>query len=328
MTTPSCLVVMYHYVRDSEGTDFPGIRALPPALFSRQLDWLEREYTVVDPDRVTAAVDGRTPLPSDAAALTFDDGFIDHYATVLPMLSARRLKGLFFVTHETVGPARRVPAVHKTHFLLAALGPDAFGRAVLDECQRVMAAPGAGMQAGRVFGEDAWEHSDERAIKNLLNYELPFDVSDRILDTLFARHLGDERAFARTLYLDERMIGEMARAGMVFGYHTRLHRMLSRLTPAEQDQELRDGVAWIRQLTGQEQVPFCYPWGGRGTYTGETVRLLEQHGYSVAYNTVRRRLVVGRDARFELPRLDTRDLPPYTPGEPESASVSAASEPA
>jgi hypothetical protein len=58
-------------------------------------------------------------------------------------------------------------------------------------------------------------------------------------------------------------------------------------------------------------VPFCYPWGGPNTYTADTLRLLEESGYSVAYNTVRRRAEIGRDGRFELPRVDTRDLPPY-----------------
>ena len=314
-TPGTCLVVMYHYVRDSEATPFPAIRALPPALFDQQLDWLEREYTLLDPLSLEAAVAARGTLPANAATLTFDDGFIDHHATVLPMLADRGHTGLFFITYETIGPEPRMVGVHKTHLLLAALGAEVFGGAVLEQRDRELAAtPGAG--PARVFGADSWEHADERAIKNLLNYELPFDVADRLLDALFERHLGDSREFARALYLDERMIREMSAAGMVFGYHTRSHRMLSRLSPAEQDRELRDGVNWIRGLTGQRQVPFCFPWGGPGTYTPETLRLLQQHGYSAAYNTVRRRVDVASDGMFELPRLDTRDLPPYTTGEP------------
>jgi peptidoglycan/xylan/chitin deacetylase (PgdA/CDA1 family) len=110
---------------------------------------------------------------------------------------------------------------------------------------------------------------------------------------------------------------------MAFGYHTRSHRMLSRLAPAEQELELCDGVRWIRDLTGQGSVSFCYPWGGARTYTSDTVRILRDAGYAAAYNTVRRRVDVARDARFELPRVDTRDLPPYTDGEPEPATATA-----
>jgi peptidoglycan/xylan/chitin deacetylase (PgdA/CDA1 family) len=111
------------------------------------------------------------------------------------------------------------------------------------------------------------------------------------------------------------MVREMAADGMTFGHHTRTHRMLVRLPAADQEHEVRGGVEWIRSLTGQATVPFCYPWGGPRTYTADTVRIVRECGYSLAFNTVRRRMRSG-DNRYELPRIDTRDLPPYTAAEP------------
>jgi hypothetical protein len=73
-------------------------------------------------------------------------------------------------------------------------------------------------------------------------------------------------------------------------------------------------------------VPFCYPWGGRRTYTAGTAEILREAGYSVAFNTERRRLRVAADSRYELPRLDTRDLPPYTAGEPTTMAALAPAE--
>lgn len=308
----TCLVVMYHYVRDTAITPFPEIRALHPGDFERQLDWLQAHRVLVTPEAFEAAVTGHGVLPPDPALLTFDDGFADHHDTVLPILAARGLSGLFFIAADATGPSARVLPVHKTHFLLAYLGAEAFGRAVLDECAALRISD----DGRRPFGDDRWEHTDERAIKDVLNYELPFDVASRLLSDLFARHLGDEHAFARDLYLDEAEVSAMARAGQVFGYHTRGHRMLSRLSVDEQRMELSGGVEWIRQLTGQARVSFCYPWGGLGAYTRDTVSLLAAGGYSTAFNTVRRRVVVGRDGRFELPRIDARDLPPCSEGEP------------
>jgi peptidoglycan/xylan/chitin deacetylase (PgdA/CDA1 family) len=315
----SCLAVMYHYVRETAATAFPAIRALPPAMFERQLDWLQASYEVVTLEAFEAALEGGPALPSNAALLTFDDGFVDHYDTVLPALAARGLSGVFFLAYDASGPSPRVLGVHKTHFLLARLGSDAFGDAVLGECRAAAQAPRGG--AG-VFGLDRWEHADERAIKDLLNYELPIAEAERVLDVLFARHIGSQDEFARALYLQAPMIAEMRRAGMAFGYHTRSHKMLSRLTAGGQDQELRDGVAWIRTLTAQPRVSFCYPWGGPGTYTADSLDILARTGYSVAFNTVRRR-IAGSDHRYELPRVDTRDLPPYTEGEPAAPALAA-----
>ena len=313
---------MYHYVRDSAATPFPGIRALPPAHFERQLDWLQREYTLTGVDAVRAALDGGPPLPANAALLTFDDGFRDHYESAFPLLVRRGLTGVFFLSHDACVPPHRLLGVHQTHFLLATLGAAAFGREVMAECE--LAAPAAdGARGGRVFGADRWEAPDERALKHLLNYELPFAEADRVLDALFRRHLGDPVAFARSLYLEAAQVREMAANGMTFGYHTRSHRMLSRLSHREQTTELCDGAAWIRELTGQRHVPFCYPWGGTKTYTGETVRILASSGYSLAFNTVRRRADLAVDGRFEIPRFDTRDLPPYTSGEHDAAAAAS-----
>lgn len=324
MTSPaSCLVAMYHYVRDTTTTAFPDIRALSPALFEQQLDWISRDHTIVGLDAIEGAMTGERALPPNAALLTFDDGFVDHHETVLPVLRRRGLTGVFFLAFDACGPSPRVLGVHKTQFLLARLGVDRLAAAVRDACRTDLVTETSRARVA-ASGADRWERADERAIKDLLNHELPMAESERVLEALFEAHLGSERTFASALYLSEAMIREMAAAGMAFGYHTRTHPMLSRLTPDAQAGELRDGVGWIRDLTGQARVSFCYPWGGPRTYTPDTVRLLERAGYSVAFNTVRRTCVVTRDGRFELPRLDTRDLPPYTTGVPVDAPASPA----
>jgi len=312
----TCLVVMYHYVRDSAATAFPEIRALAPELFARQLDWLQGQYSIIDLPRFEAALNREASLPPNAVLLTFDDGLIDHYETVLPLLQARGLRGTFFLSQDACGASPRLLAVHKVQLLLARLGVEAFSRAVLQAC----AAPGIPRTASpEVFGVAPWEDEDARAIKHFVSHQLPFVEAERVLEELFARHVGESDAFARRLYLNPGMIQEMAAVGMTFGHHTRSHRMLARLSPGEQADELRSGVAWIRALTGQATVPFCYPWGGPHTYTRDTPRILRESGYSLAFNTVRRRVKLGRDNPYELPRIDTRDLPPYTAAEPPPA---------
>lgn len=307
---------MYHYVRDSAATAFPDIRALGPDLFDQQLDWLQAHYTVIDLPRLEAALDGTAALPPDAALLTFDDGLVDHYEAVLPRLRARGLRGAFFLAEDAGGDRPRLLAVHKMHFLIARLGVEAFGRALLQACADSALPRGA---VREVLGLDPWEDEGARAIKTLVSHALPFDEAERVLEELFARHIGDSMAFAGRLYLNAEMIREMSAAGMTFGHHTRSHRLLARLSADEQDAELGRGVAWVRARTGQATVPFCYPWGGPGTYTRETVRILRDSGYSLAFNTVRRRASLDNGSRYELPRVDTRDLPPYTAAEPAPA---------
>ena len=304
MSASSCTVVFYHYVRDVERTPYPGIKALSTSEFSAQLDWLAARFRIIDgPEFERAALDGHA-VSGPTALLTFDDGFVDHYEHAFTEMRRRHVGGMFFVAGSTLGENPSLLNVHKTHFLLSALGAERFGALVETRLTGRSAAPESGGRDG-IYRYD--EAPDVRA-KRLLNYELPYDMADRLLDDLFREHVGDPAAFARDLYLSADMIAEMAREGMTFGYHTRSHRVLSRLARAEQESELADGVAAIRRLTGQRTVPFCYPYGFTHTYNRDTLDVLAQAGYSIAFNTVREPARLPAPSRYEVPRFDTRDV--------------------
>ena len=302
-------VVFYHYIREPESTPFAGIRALAPADFAAQLDWLAARFDVVDGPAFERAVAARRPFTRPSALLTFDDGFVDHYTNAFPAMRDRGLGGVFFVVGSTLRGRPRLANVHKSHLLLGQLGPEALLAAVRGEVEAVVEAHASGPAARP--GVYRYDEQPEAAVKRMLNYELPFEVVDGVLDHLFRAHVGEPDAVARELYLTPAMIREMAGGGMTFGFHTESHRVLSRLSAAEQAEELTEGVSLIRELTGQDTVPFCYPYGFPHTYNEDTVRILDAAGYSLAFNTVRRHARPDLDPRFELPRFDTRDVPPF-----------------
>lgn len=309
------LVVMYHYVRDTERTPYPALNALRVSDFGAQLAWLAERWSPITYPVFEASGTG-AGLPRGAALLTFDDGFVDHYTTVFPMLRQRGWAGVFFVAGAALDDPPRLLNVHKTHFLLAALGAERFAA----EVQDAVAACGAGVSGSPASqgnnltwqsGVYRYDQSPDLAAKHLLNYELPFKDADDVLSRLFDRHIGDEVAFARELYLSHDMIQEMAAAGTTFGFHTQSHRVLSRLDREAQRRELLHGVARLRDLTGQASVPFCYPYGHPHTYNADTLAVLREAGYGMAFNTVRRLARPATDPPFEIPRFDTRDLPPF-----------------
>ncbi|MFN8163986.1 MAG: polysaccharide deacetylase family protein [Solirubrobacterales bacterium] len=82
----------YHSVAD-EGPEF---LTVSPELFERQLRALsERGLRTGDLATLEAIAAGRQVAPS--AFLTFDDGFIDNYRTVLPLLRERGMRAFVFV---------------------------------------------------------------------------------------------------------------------------------------------------------------------------------------------------------------------------------------
>ena len=64
--------------------------------FIKQVDYLRENYSLVTNDEVADYVTKGTALPERACHLTFDDGFVEHYSIVFPILSDRRINATFF----------------------------------------------------------------------------------------------------------------------------------------------------------------------------------------------------------------------------------------
>jgi len=307
MTMHGCTIVFYHYVRDVERTPFPGIKALSVSGFAAQLDWLAARFDIVDGPAFERAVLTGTGFARPSALLTFDDGFIDHYEQVFPLLRDRGFGGIFFLAGATLGRRPSLLNVHKTHFLLSRLGAERFAREVTAALEREgLAVPMP--REGEREGVYRYDEAPDIRVKRILNYEAPYPVANRVLSALFEQHIGGSEEFAMALYLSATQVGEMARGGMTFGFHTETHPVLSRLDRARQQAEVQNGPRLVQELTGQQTVSFCYPHGFVHTYNADTLGVLEECGYSMAFNTDRREALIGREPRYELPRFDTRDV--------------------
>ncbi len=82
-------ILMYHEVKD----DRPGKDAIQPWELENDLRWLaENGYTAVTMAELVAYVYGGAPLPERPVVLSFDDGYLNNYVNVLPLLRHYRAK--------------------------------------------------------------------------------------------------------------------------------------------------------------------------------------------------------------------------------------------
>src|SRR5215831_12778490 len=113
-------IVMYHFVRDLKRSRYPAIKGLDLHDFSEQLDYIGRHYeTVTMEELIEASRSGNRDLPPNACLLTFDDGYVDHFSNVFPLLAERHMQGSFFPPARAILEGR-VLDVNKIHFILAA----------------------------------------------------------------------------------------------------------------------------------------------------------------------------------------------------------------
>jgi peptidoglycan/xylan/chitin deacetylase (PgdA/CDA1 family) len=294
------ILVMYHYVRDPDPAH-PGIAAISTADFAGQVEYLLRHYEPLEPEALLG--DG---APPDGFVLTFDDGIRDHWDNVLPVLERHRIHGVF----APIGLPYlegRIPFAQKNQFVRGRLGEDRLPDVFLETAAEL--APDVDIPALMNGSPGEYRRGSEKYLrfKYAVNRVIPIDVSERVMDRLFADHVSDdERAFSDELYLTTGQITELARAGHTIAGHSISHASLPRLSEEEQEREIADSLAWVEGLLGERPAWFCYPYGD---HDERTERVCERLGLAIAYSTRPSIDWAAREDRFRVPRVDTCFLP-------------------
>lgn len=304
-------IVVYHYVRELSRTRYRGLKARSIEEFEGQLDYITRHYRVCTMREVVAAVRGERALPPNACILTFDDGLVDHFTVVFPRLVERGLSASFYAPVAAV-EERRVLDTHKIQIILAATpNPGKITRQILDMLEEYRGQwdlPTSEALYGQYAQPWQFDGPEVIFIKRVLLRGLPEPVRAAITQRLFEEHVGmDETMVAEELYVDLAQLRAMVRQGMEVGGHGAEHVWLDSLPREEQEREIARTVAFLARVYGQPPVDWvmCYPFG---SYNTDTLDLLWRAGCALGLTT-RVDLAADLSARFELPRLDTNDLP-------------------
>jgi peptidoglycan/xylan/chitin deacetylase (PgdA/CDA1 family) len=309
MMTTALHAVMYHYVRDIEGSRFPRIKGLRTEDFRRQVDQLRDRYEMATLDAALDFLQGRYAPKRDLCLLTFDDGLRDHHQHVTPILAERRIEGLFFLITGCIENAVVAP-VHQNHLLMATLELEELRSGFLRVVRELAPETELALPPERAQAQYRWDTPEVAAFKYLLNFGLPASLRNRALDVLFREHLGPPEAFARELYLSWDEARAMQSAGMSLGGHTHTHVVaLAAMSPDEQRADLELCASLLRRrLSPSRRVPFSYPWGKANTFTPTTTEIVKSLAFDCAFSTIVGSNLPGADL-FSIHRIDTKDLP-------------------
>lgn len=302
-------IVFYHYVRDLPRTPFPRIKGMLLDDFRRQVGELRRQYEMATLESALDFLTGKYKPHSDLCLLTFDDGLREHFTDVTPLLADYGIQGLFFVITSCLEDHRVVP-VHMNHFLMATLHFDdyrqAFLRRLKGSAREAAARKLDPLIVQRTYPLDTLAVAE---FKYLFNFILDPAQRDKAVEELFAKFVGDERPFARSLYLSWAEAVEMQNAGMVIGGHSHEHRPLATLSDEELDRDLtKCRTLLTSNLHPQPIWPFCYPYGKNDSFGNATIRKLRDVGFGCSFTTESEINVAGMD-RFRVNRVDCNRAP-------------------
>ena len=302
---------MYHYVRDLKGSKYPEIKGLDISLFTEQVKYLVKHYKVITMDELIDSIDNNTQLPEKAALLTFDDGYVDHIDCVLPVLARHQIQGSFYPPAKAV-LNNIVLDVNKIHFILAAVEDkkllinEIFGK--LDEYRKEYGLLSNEAYFNKHAVARRRDTADVMFIKQMLQVLLPEDLRLIICNYLFNKYITtDEASFSRELYMSVEQIKNLRDNGMHIGSHGYDHYWLGSLSKQKQEIEINRSLEFL-ELVGSDlsRWTMCYPYGN---YNNDTLDILHSKGCKLALTTQTEIANLNEHKRFELPRLDTNEIP-------------------
>ncbi len=296
--------VMYHYVRPIEDSS---LRYLALDDFKSQLDWLAGSVgDFISADQWEKAKAGED---IEGILLTFDDGLKDHIDHVLPILKAKGIFAIFFVSSSPL-VSKNMLAVHLTHKLLS------LGRSeeILDFFKvQLPQSIWPKLHAGHA-AKAYTKHLDldtNVTIKKIVNYLFAdFNLSE-VLDSVSEKFVSTTLAnLSKNWYMSDHDLKSIAAAGMKIGSHANTHRLLSILDNDEIYYELSQSKMVLEEMLGVNVDEFCYPYGGSHSYNDTVQKYLAELNYSVSHDVSPRR-ISKEDflLKYALPRFNCNELP-------------------
>lgn len=302
MTSGKCIAVMYHYVRNRDGTPDADIQGLNVVDFQAQLDVLCELLTPIDWPTLLAWRVGRRPMPEDSVLFTFDDGLADHADVVCPILEARGLRGVFLVSTALLVDSS-MPAAHQIHLLMCRLGLSTLTEAVVNwlDTEEPDWHQHFGVNLGEAWRMYHYETSQCAELKYLLTNALPIDLRNRLIGDLFIGHVGDPSDYARRWYSQTDQLVDMQNAGHTIGGHGHLHEPYARLSACQQVADMSRCWEVLAERLGSRQRPFSYPYG---SYSNDIAHRCAFSGFVNGFTT-QQGWVRPSDDAHRLCRVDT-----------------------
>lgn len=305
------MIVMYHYIRDLNHNRYPDIKGLDVTLFKQQLEFFKESFNVVRMEQVIEALKTGKALPQKSVLLTFDDGYVDNYTYVMPLLEEFGFQGSFFIPGKSF-TTHQLLDVNKIHYILASAD---INKLVVDVKDRMDYYRGSEFEYEET--EELWKEyaianrfdsKETIFVKRMLQTALPEELRRRISSDLFEKYVGiPEEILAYELYMTEDQVRTMKRHGMFLGVHGYDHYWLGNLSTEKMKDDITKALEIMDEFIDRNEWVMNYPYGN---YSQDVIDFISKKGAFLGITTAVRTADLNKDSRYELPRYDCNDFPP------------------
>jgi peptidoglycan/xylan/chitin deacetylase (PgdA/CDA1 family) len=232
-------------------------------MFERDLVYVSENFVLSGYDQLFGGTRGSrlTREKRAAAFVTFDDGLAECSSVVAPILMKYRVPSIFFLITECIDN-RYMMYRHKVSLCIS----------------KMMEMPESDLMSGIGLSSILPSAADTKA--DLINTMLSLKEKDsaridRVCEALevdYKIYLENNKP-----YLTQSQIKALLRSGFKIGAHTRRHPLLAGLTAEEIEAEIVGSCNEVRDISGDNEVPFAFPFSGAGVERAFLQYLRQKH---------------------------------------------------
>ncbi|MCL4338140.1 polysaccharide deacetylase family protein [Patescibacteria group bacterium] len=111
-------ILMYHHIGIPPANEIRPQLYVHPDLFRQEMEYLAKnKYKTITLENLTSALMHHKKLPNKSIVLTFDDGYIDFYTIVFPILKKNYIKSTLFISTDNINKPNYL-SLHQLQSLL------------------------------------------------------------------------------------------------------------------------------------------------------------------------------------------------------------------
>lgn len=303
------LTVAYHYIQDPRKIKFKGINILKLSKFIRQINYLKKNYNILDPYEFIEIIKNNKPVIKNSCILTFDDGYSEHFNEVFPILKKKKVKAIFFVPAKPI-QKKIIADVNKIQLILGKNKKrvSQLIKEVFFYCKkhRIKINYKSLLNKFNKFNK-RHDSKEIKYFKFLLQSGLSYSVRKKICNFLFNKYFKKlEKKISKKIYLNIKQLKTMDKEGMLIGGHGYEHLRLNTLNKLQIDQEIKKTRDFLRKFkNSSKQLVMCYP---HGAYNKVAERVLKKYGFLTSFTSNKGFTNIRKKNLYCLSRFDTNDI--------------------